>query len=60
MLQALLFFLVATIWVRLARILCVAAESPLMQVLVFVVSPIIYLHIFVMSVAQCVLDWREV
>jgi hypothetical protein len=60
MLQTLLCVVVATIWVRAARLLRAGNEQRvLMRILVFVASPLICLHIFVVSVTQCLLEMHD-
>ena len=60
MLQTLLCVAAAAIWVRAARLLRAGNEQGvMMQVLVFMASPFICLHIFVISVTQCLLDMHD-
>jgi hypothetical protein len=59
MLHALLSVLAATLWVRAARLLCVAGEKPLTQIAICIFSPLICLHIFITSLTQCILERRE-
>jgi hypothetical protein len=60
MLQTFLCVVAAAIWVRAARLLRAGSEPHfLMQVLVFVASPLICLHIFVVSVTECLLETHD-